>query len=320
MKVTRRLRSPAGTFHKVMAQCVCSACPSRELALGQPPGISPLSAGVTPAAGASSQKAREPRSSAARRAFKGRHGWVFAEMPGYRSRGNATRSAPVVRNRSGFRHPSLCGTAGRSPASRPSAKFRAACCTAKVGRENTAVPTEGEAEDGIGGRAGRGSVVAEGGTAQRRAHPAPSPRNLGTLRGLAPCLRGCVSPGSVTKAWKPQYAHPRRNLPTGSAFSASSEETNRQKNKLLVPLQNRVHQVSEKEPSLAFTIHSPHYRRSKGASGRAGAARMTCQSNPFQLQEHNLNPGSPPLSELSMLLVSRSSPFLLKPRLEGLGS
>lgn len=148
----------------------------------------------------------------------------------------------------------------------------------------------------------------------------PSPRNLGTLRGLAPCLRGCVSPGSVTKAWKPQDAHPRRNLPTGSAFSASSEETNRQKNKLLVPLQNCVHQVSGQEPSLAFTIHSPHYRRSKDASGRAGAARMTCQSNPFQLQEHNVNPGSPPLSELSMLLVSRSSPFLLKPRLKRLGS
>lgn len=195
MKVTRRLRSPTGTFHKVMAQCVCSACPSRELALGQPPGISPLSAGVTPAAGAASPKAREPRSSSARRAFKGRHGWVFAEMPGYRSRGNATRSAPVVRNRSGFRHPSLCGTAGGSPASRPSAKFRAACCTAKVGRENTAVPAAGEAGDGTGGRAGRGSVVAEGGTAQRRAHPAPLAAESGHSEGTGPVPAGLRVPG-----------------------------------------------------------------------------------------------------------------------------
>lgn len=66
----------------------------------------------------------------------------------------------------------------------------------------------------------------------------PSPRHLSTLRGLAPCPQGCVSPGSVTKAWKCQDPHPRRNLPRGSAFSASSEETNWQKNKLLVPLQN----------------------------------------------------------------------------------
>lgn len=50
--------------------CVCPPCPSRELVLGQPPGISSLVAGVAPAAGTASPKAREHRASPARRTFK----------------------------------------------------------------------------------------------------------------------------------------------------------------------------------------------------------------------------------------------------------
>ena len=276
---------PGRHVHKVVARCACvpvpGVSPPESWLWGSPRGFrsslpeSPRRRGQPP---------RKPESTVRPQRGGRLKAATSGCLPKCRARGNATRNAPVPRSGSGLRHPSLGGTADGSPASRPAAKFRAAGCTAEVGRGDPAVPAAGEAGDGTGGRPGGGSAPLA----------AQSGRSAG---GLFPCLRGCASPGSV----KCQDAHPFRNLPRGAASSASPAGGQTGKKlkemKLLVALQNWVHRVSGQELPLAFTIHSPQYRGSRDLSGRAGAARRTCQSNPLQPREHRLNRGSPCLSE-----------------------
>lgn len=150
--------------------------------------------------------------------------------------------------------------------------------------------------------------------------PRLSPRSLGALRGLSPCLESCVSPGSVTKAWKCQDAHPLRNLPRGAASprgGGGGDETGKKKikeMKLLVALQNCVHRVPGQDLNLGF------YRSFTPIPGKQGPLRAS-GSSPKDLPVkppsggaggHLLDPCFPLASvNLRCFLIKGSYPFFV---------
>lgn len=145
----------------------------------------------------------------------------------------------------------------------------AAGCTAEVGRGDPAVPAAGGAGEGAGGRAWE-----DPGDSGGSAGAVPVP-----VSGLGD--QSLEVPGRSTP-FVTRRGDPLPVLPRGRGTKTGKKKKLKE-TKLLVALQNRVHRVSGQEPSLAFAVRSPQYCRNRDPSGRAGAARRTCQSHPHTL-------------------------------------
>lgn len=165
---------------------VYHTCSSESCRWGSPLGFRPS----LPESGTASPKTREHCSSSKWRSFKGPHGWAFAQMPEHRAGGNATRNVLEPGARSGLRnhHPVAPRVAVLRLARQK--RFRAAGCTAEVRRGGPPYSHRGRSR----GRDGRLRAP------HRRLWALCVEEREREREGLFPCLRGCVSQGSVEQS------------------------------------------------------------------------------------------------------------------------